>query len=424
MAFDPMSMYTAAKVANELSKDDNLSKILIVVLVVVLTPLLLIAMLPIVLFSNPIDTPEISVILSDYVEIANDLEISYAHLISFDTGQYNNEFEGISKDDVLESAFKFFDYKIKEYQVTEKRINVSVEQAELYESSILQYDNVKKTYYYYDTKKKLKKTHNIKTVSDMKNFMNVSSLTSAQIKTKMDELKSDDLYEIEVIFYNFNDVISPLNEEMKVYATELLHSGIFESAEFNFNLYDNIDLANLIEYDSRDGYLPYYNQADKRWAIASYGNSTIISGGCGPTALSMVVAGLKKNEMITPKTVADWSVDNGHRADGQGSYWSLMTAGGNYYGLNVEAVSRKNSEVILAALKSGFPVIASMGSGHFTRGGHFIVLYGVSADGKIIVYDSASVKRTDMTWDLDLIMRESSKNGGENGSPFWIFKPK
>ena len=80
-----MSAYTAAKVAAALSKDNNWATILIVVLIAVLIPLLVFMMLPMVLFSNSIDTPEIHVTLSDYLEISNDLDISYAHLISFDT---------------------------------------------------------------------------------------------------------------------------------------------------------------------------------------------------------------------------------------------------------------------------------------------------------------------------------------------------
>ncbi len=424
MAVDPFAAYQAAKIAVETAKDGNLGKMLIIIIAIISIPIAMLTALPLVLFSNPIDTPEIQVTLSDYLEIANDLDISYAHLISFDTGQYRNDFEGVTKEDVLESAFKFFDYTIKEYEVIEKRVNLTKAQADMYETSLLNYDSVKKVYYYYETEKKLKSTHIIKTVGDMKRFMNVSSLTSASIKAKLDELKSNDLYEVLATYTNFDTVVSVLDDDMRLYAIELLQSGIFESAEFNLNLYDDIDLANLIEYDKGDGYLPYYNQADKRWGISSYGTSTIVSGGCGPTSLAMVVAGLTKNDLITPKTIADWSVANGHRAEGQGSYWSLMTAGGNNYGLNVEAVSRNNPEKIRTALKNGYPVIVSMGSGHFTRGGHFIVLYGVASDGKIIVYDSASLKRTQMTWDLDLIMRESSKNGGDNGSPFWIFKLK
>lgn len=128
-------------------------------------------------------------------------------------------------------------------------------------------------------------------------------------------------------------------------------------------------------------------------------------------------------QRITPDILANWSYRNGHRAEGQGSYWSLMTAGGAYYGLQVEPVSRKNPNKIVQALSEGYPVIVSMGKGHFTNGGHFIVLRGLTTDGKILVYDSASVERSNKAWDISIIINESSTNGGVNGSPFWIFKP-
>ena len=44
------------------------------------------------------------------------------------------------------------------------------------------------------------------------------------------------------------------------------------------------------------------------------------------------------------------------------------------------------------------PVIASMGKGHFTNGGHFIVLIGVTDSGKILVYDPVSVNRSNQEW--------------------------
>lgn len=64
-----------------------------------------------------------------------------------------------------------------------------------------------------------------------------------------------------------------------------------------------------------------------------------------------------------------------------------------------------------------------MGKGHFTNGGHFIVLRGITESGKILVHDFASVNRSNKEWNLSIIMNESSKNGGVNGSPFWIFRP-
>lgn len=193
--------------------------------------------------------------------------------------------------------------------------------------------------------------------------------------------------------------------------------------EGNFNLIDsNLTLDDLKQYPPGSSKLPYFSQFDKRWGNLSYGSSNIKNSGCGPTSLAMVIAGLTGRTDINPKQMADWSVKNGHRAEGAGSYWSLMTQGGKAYGLDVTAVSRKNPNAVMQALSEGNPVIVSMGKGHFTNGGHFIVLTGVTPDGKITVHDPASQKRSNQAWDLSIIMSESSKNGGANGSPFWIFK--
>lgn len=192
--------------------------------------------------------------------------------------------------------------------------------------------------------------------------------------------------------------------------------------EGNLNIYDDLNSTDLKEYPPGSSNLPYFNQADKRWGGYSYGRSTIKSGGCGPTALAMVVSGLTRRSDINPKIVADWSASNGHRAEGLGSYWSLMTEGGRNYGLNVQAISRKDPNMIMSSLSNGYPIIVAMGRGHFTRTGHFIVLSGLTADGKIRVYDPSSIERSNKTWDLGIILSESSTNSGVNGSPFWCFK--
>ena len=63
-------------------------------------------------------------------------------------------------------------------------------------------------------------------------------------------------------------------------------------------------------------------------------------------------------------------------------------------------------------------VVAIMSKGHFTSGGHFIVLRGVM-DGKILVADPASYKRSGQLWDLSIILNEASRRAGAGG-PFWI----
>ncbi|MDD4509899.1 MAG: C39 family peptidase, partial [Oscillospiraceae bacterium] len=73
---------------------------------------------------------------------------------------------------------------------------------------------------------------------------------------------------------------------------------------------------------------------------------------------------------------------------------------------------------IIDALSSGKLVVAIMSKGHFTSSGHFIVLRGVK-DGKILVADPASYKRSQQEWDLSIIVDEASK-GAAAGGPFWI----
>lgn len=160
----------------------------------------------------------------------------------------------------------------------------------------------------------------------------------------------------------------------------------------------------------------YYNQFDKRWANVMYGqSSTIGEAGCGPTSMSIVISTLT-GEAHDPVELSNWSVAHGYRCEGNGSYHSLIPAAARSYGLSCEG--DLSAQDIVDALSSGKLVVAIMSEGHFTRGGHFIVLRGVTAEGKILVADPASYKRSDQEWDLSIIMHEARK-GADAGGPFW-----
>ena len=149
-----------------------------------------------------------------------------------------------------------------------------------------------------------------------------------------------------------------------------------------------------------------------------YGKSgTIGTSGCGPTALAIVVASLTDHQ-VTPLDVANWSVETGHRCEGNGSYHSLMPDGGAHYGLTVTGIGN-DPEKLVEALKEGKLVIAIMSKGHFTSSGHFIVLRGVTENGNILVADPASVKRSNQDWALGIITNEASRRAG-SGGPFWV----
>ncbi|MGL5434568.1 MAG: C39 family peptidase [Lachnospiraceae bacterium] len=160
----------------------------------------------------------------------------------------------------------------------------------------------------------------------------------------------------------------------------------------------------------------YYSQLDERWANIMYGtSSTIGAAGCGPTSMAIVISTLP-GEPHDPLELARWSAANGYRCEGNGSYHSLIPAAAAAWGLSCE--KNLSAQDIVDALADGKLVVAIMARGHFTQGGHFIVLRGVTSDGKILVADPASVNRSNQEWDLSLIMNEARK-GADAGGPFW-----
>lgn len=162
----------------------------------------------------------------------------------------------------------------------------------------------------------------------------------------------------------------------------------------------------------------YYNQLDERWAYQSYGRTGTIGGaGCGPTALAIAVSTLT-GRTVDPPAVAAWSVANGYRCEGSGSYHSLIPEGAKHYGLKVEKLGRSSSRELAEHLSSGKLVIAIMAKGHFTSSGHFIVLRGITESGKVLVADPASYRRSNQEWDMSIILNEA-RGTAAAGGPFW-----
>lgn len=150
----------------------------------------------------------------------------------------------------------------------------------------------------------------------------------------------------------------------------------------------------------------YFNQADKRWADKPYGKSgTIGTSGCGPTSLAMVVSSLS-GQTVDPVEMIEWAYKNGYRCEGNGSYHSLIPGGARHFGLKVQGCAASDPQKIIDALSTGKLVIAIMGKGHFTQSGHFIVLRGVTSEGKILVADPISKSRSDQEWDISITMDE------------------
>ena len=140
-------------------------------------------------------------------------------------------------------------------------------------------------------------------------------------------------------------------------------------------------------------WLVYYNQTDERWAHELYGEVDYIEeAGCGPTVLAMAVSSLTDTQ-VSPKEMADWAAENGYCAPGSGSYHTLIADGLKHFGL--ECATTNDGAEVQKVLQAGYPVIALMGEGHFTGGGHFILLCNIDARNEVFVADPKSVENTE-----------------------------
>lgn len=153
-------------------------------------------------------------------------------------------------------------------------------------------------------------------------------------------------------------------------------------------------------------HIPVYFQWSEVWGYASYGSENIGMGGCGPTSLSMVATGLTGNTSFTPKYVADMSVNMGYYVDGVGTDWTLMTAGASELGIKFAQLTNWSEDTLKSELSAGHPIICSMGPGDFTNQGHFIVLSGLTEEGKVLINDPNSKINSRKKWDLNTIINQ------------------
>lgn len=166
----------------------------------------------------------------------------------------------------------------------------------------------------------------------------------------------------------------------------------------------------------------YFNQTDPAWASDPFGSDNIGGYGCGPVAMAIVVDTMT-NTYTDPRQMSQWAAENGYWAQGSGSYHSIVQGTAEAYGLHAEALSERTPECVLRELSEGNMLVALMGAGHFTNGGHFIVLRSVisseDSGNKILVADPSSRHRSLVPWDPQTILDELSTST-DNGAPIWV----
>ena len=174
------------------------------------------------------------------------------------------------------------------------------------------------------------------------------------------------------------------SEEKEVSAEQEVESEEFElQGEIAYegsSEYPNISLGNYVG-------LTYYNQTDSRWKYHQYSSigdssQTIGTSGCGPTSAAMVVTAIKGT--ITPPEMGDLFVQYGYRSASNGTYWSAFRWTADIFNIGYQETSSLDTAVNL--VRNNNYVIASVGNGLFTTGGHFIVIVGVDGD-TLKIYD-------------------------------------
>ena len=166
--------------------------------------------------------------------------------------------------------------------------------------------------------------------------------------------------------------------------------------------------------------LCYFNQGDAQWAEKLFGRDPIGKYGCGPTALAMVISTMTGN-LVTPEAMAAWTASAGYAALHSGSYLSIVEGTAKRYGLDCASipVEAASADTLYDALSTGGVLVALMGPGHFTSGGHFILLHGVTLSGDILVADPNSRENSLAVWNPDIILSEFSKSRWD-GAPLWL----
>lgn len=159
----------------------------------------------------------------------------------------------------------------------------------------------------------------------------------------------------------------------------------------------------------------YYEQTWDAYKNHPYGYNTVGSHGCGPTSMAMVITNLT-GTVVTPSAMADWSYQNGFYVRGRGTAYGLFPAASAIYGIKCSTVSAYDKQAVVSALQSGKLLLTVVGYGDFTVGRHFLLIRGITADGKLLLADSGKYENCLVEWDYSRVLSQVV-----NGS-FWVFE--
>lgn len=162
--------------------------------------------------------------------------------------------------------------------------------------------------------------------------------------------------------------------------------------------------------------VPPFNQGDytETVAVISGQKKTVKSSGCGAACVAVVGQYLTGNQEWDPQSLFQWAFDNGFY-HGDGLSHECLSEMARLFGLNAKWTSQ---DAVNASLRDMRPVVAHMRNGYFSNSsGHYIVLTGITEDGKIIVHDPGSRARSGKAYEWDFLLEQTK---GEN--PFMVVR--
>lgn len=161
----------------------------------------------------------------------------------------------------------------------------------------------------------------------------------------------------------------------------------------------------VVSMDRLEKATPLYQyDFDEVVTVVGGQDKSVHTSGCGAVCIAMA-ANYLTGQYVSPETLFRWACENDYY-QGDGLSHEALSAMAASLGLDGQWIANER-EPVLAALKAGCPVVAHMGKGTFTKGGHYILLRGVAPDGTIYVNDPQSARHTEAeTFSIDLILKE------------------
>lgn len=153
----------------------------------------------------------------------------------------------------------------------------------------------------------------------------------------------------------------------------------------------------------------FVNYYQKDFSELVESSSAVTSGGAS-TAVAMVLTAINEKE-ITPVETTKWGVDNNadiQNEQGEITYFDNIAKA---YGIECESMEL-TKENILKNISDGKYMIISMDEGKFGNKGNYIVITGITEDGKIKIADPNSTDNTEKVWDISVFLEEGLKLWG------------